>query len=359
MLGLVAPKDTLAYQLSRPLMVPRSMASTSCASIGPVIKDFQQKVGAPNTSPEQSAVQFYTMNHGVAIVRSRRAALEPLPVDDLSLVTAHLNRNTELAFRMFSYLYLICTREARHVQASGSFEAKLVGTFGKEVADFVNSVPDSASQAQQIMFAKPPKYAIGAHAKALQFTFYNGGFSGGFGGKKWGQIADCLSSYVWGEISAEIMLDTAFTLSHNNGPIFNKGMLFGGYGSDLIRILDVQRSGQMPQAVLHDPAIKEHVNAETELFVKRLLKIAPELNKPVDWFMVEALGSVHKYGNEKKAQLAAGHSSEFSVDLVAKEVEASEKAAKAAALKAQQQKLHYFEVMPGMNLKKVQVQRAA
>ncbi len=77
----------------------------------------------------------------------------------------------------------------------------------------------------------------------------NWGHHPSYGGPKWGEVADCLRSYVTGQTSAEALLDTAFTLAHNNGPVFNKGYIYKHHTNRLIQILDIQAKGQIPQWV--------------------------------------------------------------------------------------------------------------
>src|SRR5208283_4005185 len=105
---------------------------------------------------------------------------------------------------------------------------------------------------------------IGTFCKGLAWQFYKCKWAGGYGGKKWGVVTDCLARFVTGEFSAEMMLDTVWTLAHNGGPIFNKGQFYACYGHTLYRILDVQRSGQIPEAVLFDHAVKGFADADLQ-----------------------------------------------------------------------------------------------
>ena len=77
-------------------------------------------------------------------------------------------------------------------------------------------------------------------------------------------MTDCLVRFVSGEFSAEMMLDTVWTLAHNGGPIFNKGQFYA-CTANALRILDVQRSGQIPEAVLFDHAIEGFADAELQI----------------------------------------------------------------------------------------------
>ena len=113
-----------------------------------------------------------------------------------------------------------------------------------------------------------------------------------------------------GKTSMEMMLDTAFTLAHNNGPIFNKGMMYSHYNaSNLYRILDVQRSGQIPEMILYDKLGTQYNLEPVKALIKLVQEKVPQaFGTYVDWIKVEALGALHKYPDDIKAQKAAhGH----------------------------------------------------
>jgi hypothetical protein len=149
----------------------------------------------------------------------------------------------------------------------------------------------------------PASLPIGTYVDAISYTFHNGSFSGGYGGKKWGIVTDCLANFVHGIYSAEMMLDVGFTLAHNGGPIFNKGMCYTMYdGSQLIKILDVQNVGMTPQLVSNPSGsgvgIPPHIQGIHESAVKIL---GDEMTGSVDWNLVKAegKGSTHKYTAHK------------------------------------------------------------
>jgi hypothetical protein len=92
-----------------------------------------------------------------------------------------------------------------------------------------------------------------------------------------------------------MLLDTVWTLAHNGGPIFNKGMLFYHYNStELVKILDVQRAGMVPNMVAH--ADSKFVQPSHGELMVEVRKVIPEFGKaPVDWQKVQELGAVGKY----------------------------------------------------------------
>ena len=254
-MALTDPTDTLAYHNSRVLCSHRDMSDVQCAHVAQAMKQFMATDKEKNTVPESEALWFYGMNHGVALISANRAPLEPLSKWELQFVNSYHELMTKKAVRAFYYLIWICTREARHNQSLSADLPKIGKQFGPAMQSFFTSIKGGEAGISQKFLDHPPQTTIGNYCEALRWTFYHSKWSGGYGGKKWGVVTDCLVRFVKGEFTAEMMLDTIWTLSHNNGPIFNKGQFYGMYSSTLIRILDVQRSGQIPEAVHDDTAI--------------------------------------------------------------------------------------------------------
>jgi hypothetical protein len=287
-------------------------------------------MGNSKPRPETEAFRFYLLQHAMAEIRQRFELRETLPDLELDIAERYHLECNQLAVRMFYYLILICTREARHVPGNSVWFNKVRKEFGKDVAHFLEHLPGGSDHAAMQFCDNPATTNLGNYTKSLSYTFHKGnwGSSPSFGGPKWGNVADCLNRFVWGELSAEMMLDTAFTLAHNGGPIFNKGMLFKTHsGSPLLMILDAQASGQIPQLILEadlHPEIKDYASKEIRI-LHELCTAA--LGKPmkgeVDWFKVSAMGK-NNWGSKKKAQ--GGKSSKFAKA----ELEAAKQAAKIA-----------------------------
>lgn len=356
---LSSPKDTLAFHQSRVLCQHRDMSATPCAAVAAALKTFKSNDQNSSIQPEREALWFYGMNHVVAMISANRAPLEPLPKPEWQLVEDYHTLMNEKAVRAFYYLLIVCIRESRHNQSKSASKPKIAEKFGEPVANFFcTSGYDEGSIHQQFL-NNPPLAKIGDLTGAMQWAFYHSKWAGGYGGKKWGSIADCLHRFVTGEYSAEMMLDTIWTLQHNGGVLFNKGHFYGYETPTLKRILDIQRSGQIPTAICHDKAIAGFVSDELMVKIQLAEKVRPGTVKPfVDWFMVEALGSVHKYPKEIAAQTGAhGLSPEASA---AQKLQAEKLAAKmkaAVEAKVEYEKTH-FKVMSGVTVKKVEVRTA-
>lgn len=296
-MSIVAPKDTLQYQLKgRPLSLHRDMFQTPTPVVAKALRQFMMQDKEGNTKPETDALAFYTLNHAVALLRNRFDWMEPL--GDLADVAALYNDLcASRAVRAFYYLLLITTRENRHLKNKTGLKASIVSTYGQAAYDFVQKCPDQAGAAVSMFTQSPPDCTIGDWVMTLRHCFYKGSWSGGYGGPKWGQVTDCLVEYVFGGFSAEMMLDTVWTLCHNGGPIFNKGMLYTTYSGELKRILDVQRSGQIPMYIeegLAIPFMTDSIKTAHNVCKERLGADYVGAGK-VDWLLVEKLGALGKY----------------------------------------------------------------
>jgi hypothetical protein len=311
------------------------------------------KAGNPKVMavPEEDAMAFYLLNHAVSIIRTKVHVYEPLG-KYLPILNMYHEELAVRSARMFYYLLLICTRESRHdgQSKSGPKYMSLKSTYGSEIINFHTSLKGLGStNAADKLKTDFPNVPLGKYTKFLSDIFYKGDYGSAYGGPAWGKIADVLRDFVHGVITAEMMMDTAFTLCHNNGPIFNKGMLYQSYGHEIYKILDVQRSGQIPQLV----AIPQ-VQAASNPYIKEMWNkcqqvIGSAFNGYVDWYLVEELGSMKQYPDMKTLQVAKyGHPSKFKAKI---ELEAAKQE---LAAKAKLEELAVMvEITPGLFIKKV------
>lgn len=312
-----AKRDTLSYQLGcRPYTSKLNIAHVKVSHISGYIKDILDNGFKPMAvydevllaNPDYAALNFYMLNHAVALIKSRKHPMESLGslTEILEMYNTVLHVQTK---RMYPYLVSICTRESRHNRFTDNkdqFWGKAYSLYGGAPYGLYSAIKNKGSNsALEVFLKKPPEMFLGAYTEYLTMCFYEGDYSGGYGGKPWGDIAKTLHQFVIGELSAEMMLDTAYTLCHNNGPIFNKGMFFTNYSKEIYKILDVQRSGQIPQYL----AEKGHaVPAEVFKLFSKVTTILLDNNidfigtGEVDWYGVEKAGSLHKYSEEKSIQ---------------------------------------------------------
>lgn len=298
--------DTLAYLKSQPLFTPKACRDVRLPMI---IKPLHGYLNShPEVSPESEAIDFYAGNAVFAEITKRYAMDEPLPPEVLTLANWYLKRGSEISQRLLYYLVLIISRESRHACNGQGFKDNLEANFGEAYKNFHGIIKGAGSSmaAKTIFLNSAPDMSLGEYADAISYTFHKGSFAGGFGGKAWAAIADVFKDYVNGNFSAEMTTDVSWALCHNNGPIFNKGMTYCGYDNFLIKmILDVQRSGQIPELVINGTHGASHISALTTGVMVSASGLWPDVFKNmVDWQAVESAGAVQSYGKLKSKQLA-------------------------------------------------------
>lgn len=365
---LTAPKDTLAYQLKgRPLLLNRDMRHVSCKAVSQQLAAFiaADKTGA-GTHPETEALWFYLMNQGVAAVRKRFDLFEPLGSYRWVLDTYHQEVGPRVA-RAFYYLLVICTREARHLKNKHVLKDQLVAQFGPTIYDYLCTIPDDAGSAMQLFVKTAPEARFGDYCAALSYVFYKGSWASAFGGKKWGVISDTLLRFVNGETNGEMLLDTVWTLKHNTAPIFNKGMLYAHDNqSVMLRILDCQHAGMVPQALMTDSAVQQYANqALHETRSKLCDLLGSEFEGCVDWVKVAAEA---KSGQNYNAEIAKAPKTPEQLAALKAQHEAAAKAAQEAKLAEEKAKVEAhsktftlwgFGNKKLETIKKIQIKRAA
>jgi hypothetical protein len=296
------PKNTLSYFLALPQTQLHDMSHVNAQTVAINCKKYRENCGT--VSPDASAVGFYVLNHLAAMVQAKFTKHEPLPEWAVEVMAAYSTALVEQGRRLMHYMILICTRESRHIGMNATFKAAHKKKYGEAIFEFTNSIHGAGSGGAASAFCtSAPDAPMGDYVDSLSTCFHKGSFGGGYGGKPWGMVADTLASFIHGKTSMEMMVDTAWTLSHNNGPIFNKGMMYSMYDTATIaKLLDVQRSGQVPELVMGNYISGTFTKAVKPL-VKKVMDLYPnEFGTEVDWQKVEDLGALHKYTKEKNAQ---------------------------------------------------------
>lgn len=93
-----------------------------------------------------------------------------------------------------------------------------------------------------------------------------------------------------------LLLDRAWALAHNTGPIFNKGFLFANQkSSDLMTILNAQRAGLIPGLISFNASSwgGGYISAEVGAVQKELARAYPlEFGKPYSAEVLKKAGSL-------------------------------------------------------------------
>lgn len=296
------PTNTLAYFNAAPQTHLHDLSNLPTAVFSEATAKYRKTCG--HTSPTEDAVSFYTLNHAASIIRSAFTANETLPDWAQTIMATYTEVAVAQGERMLHYILSITTREMRHLGSHGKGDkfGKIGAAAGPVMQAFIEKIVTmDESAAVQYYMNHPPKATIGQYITAMSVGFHKGGWGQAgqcsYGGPKWGQVADAAAAMLTGVTSMEMLVDTGFTLAHNGGPIFNKGMMYGGQDATrLLQILDVQRSGQMLDVMLDSNTLglpKTAVAVQAVSLIQTHCPLdaqgKPTLKGSVDWHLVDAL----------------------------------------------------------------------
>jgi len=144
------------------------------------------------------------------------------------------------AKQLLFYVWRIISKEMRHGDQAKCDKAFAGGGFNPAAVKVVEDVCSSGPKYMECIDAAGHTVSVGDYVSAIEQHFRYGGWGGAFGGPKWADIALIFKRYIYGEVSAMIAADRAWTLVHNGGPIFNKGFYFKHHGSHLMEVLNAQ-----------------------------------------------------------------------------------------------------------------------
>lgn len=250
--------------------------------------------------PDDQAVRFYALNQIIGLMSSKFTTNETLPEWGQKAVALYSQELYSQHKRLMWYTFLVTSREWRHLKSMEKLKAKSPAMFTSAICDLHPLISDSQDDVTlNKWLSKVPAMPLTEYLSILSYSFHNGSWTSSYGGVKWGAVVDALQAYIRGDNSAEVFIDTAYTLCHNNGPIFNKNMQYHMYTSKFATILDVQRSGQVCEGLVSG----ELQSKDTDL--SSLVKDCQEalgLGSYVDWYKVEELGALGAYGPQKSQQ---------------------------------------------------------
>lgn len=268
------PVNTLAYYNAAPQVQQFNLSDIPIAAFSASTKLYRET--CDEVFPNDEALSFYALNHAANLVRTRFTANEPLPEWAQKIMADYTSVTLKQGTRMLHYILSICAREMRHLNSHAHMTPekwKLIQNVGgTEMITFLQNVPHSEDAAVTKYMTQPPDVTVGQYINAMSVGFHKTGWGGGsYGGPKWGVVADAAVSMLTGETSMEQLVDTGYTLAHNGGPIFNKGMMYSMYSLDsFLMILDIQRSGQIPELLLDSTSYHVHRTEDAKLAIKLL-----------------------------------------------------------------------------------------
>lgn len=294
---------TLAYYQDAPQFKMLDLHAIDTPVFGQATEKYLE--GIELSYPDRDAINFYAINHCASIVMKKFTPNEKLDDWAIEVMDSYMGVLADQGKRNLLYMLSIVTREARHLNQYATsigdeWWEKLEALSGKNFKTFVQLIVEcNENKAVEAFRKSSPDCTIKEYTQGMVYLFDKGKWGGGYGGKKWGQIAQCAYEFVVGNTSMEMMVDTAYTLCHNNGPMYNKGMMYQMYES-LSTILDIQRSGQIPELVLDTTKwMSATASDEVAKVVKLVKEQEPnEFGSWIDWRKVVGIeNDPHKYSH--------------------------------------------------------------
>lgn len=300
------PENTLSSLNSNPFVQSIAVREVLLSDFAKVAKTYMEGVKkevdgeTPDQfrRPDEEAINFYALNHIVAVIKRKFTPNEPLPDWAARTVKAYLEVLKTQAPRIVTYTSLTIARESRHVQNYSTDElfSAMEEKFGSEFRKLYLTLKEKNEDesVKIILGAKKSDLTVGQYADGIYYGFMNGSWSQSFGGKKWGNIAFAFKNLLDGSLSLEGFIDRGYNLAHNGGPMFNKGFLYSPWGNEFLPMLDVQHSGQIPELIVHGVypgyAFGLNVPEETKTLVKEAMAAFPEeFGTHVDWRNIRKL----------------------------------------------------------------------
>lgn len=311
-----------------------NLVSLASIPLKDTAKGVQSKVldgGTKDWSPDLQAFAFYYLNHCVALI-GQQYPNGNTPPELGEIVDLYHGMATRFGTSMFAYLLIICNREARYLREGKDEIGKKYGTT-PATSKLIDVIGSSSSAAWDIIKHKATACTLGSYCELMEVVYYDGKWGNMYGGKKWGDIAKVLKSYVLGQIPLVTLLDQSFSLQHNTSAIFNKGVVYHKETTFLKLLLDLQHAGQIPsvaECLLFDDqdfcrlkTIAHHVELLSE-FKKVHIKMKtefPDFGGPINIKALE--GSNPKCGTDTLARLKKEVYSAYGIYDDVEEVKAS------------------------------------
>jgi len=217
--------------------------------------------------PEDYALDFYLLNHSVYALNNKFSRNENLDEKHVEFMNFYVEKTLEIFTSAFLYLLCITTKESRHMllhkydNIGLSYENDMIDDIRSlgyyECFEYTKTLKVKKEQNGYsgkhalLDTDNMPDVSLSTYLKYLEHMYENWEWHDEYGGDVWATITNVLHRFVEGEISPETLVDNMWTLSHNNGLIFNKDVVFSSYKSEagMLEILNAQAIGRLPEYV--------------------------------------------------------------------------------------------------------------
>lgn len=291
--------NTVRAFRNRPLLMNRDISGNDMGDFyGQLLLYFEGHLNEKKSIGD-TAVQFYMLNHGIALLDTTMGMDAPLTPAQCSLYQTYHKHVGAIGVRMVYDIVFMLTAMCATTHPDPYHLDVVESSYGPKAKEFIQSV---AGTGEKMSFWTPHFSLLKpvlANARTESMGVKLGDAIRSLGyildvcqrelsyGPLWRDIARMATSFFEGNKSCETTIDTAFTFCHCNGSFFEKGKLFAAVGNDLFKALDVQRSGQIPQFVAEGHNFLTIAPATKTLHAQFAKEFPEVFNAPIAWSSVK------------------------------------------------------------------------
>lgn len=243
--------------------------------------------------PEDYALDFYLLNQAVYALNTKFSRNENLDEKHLKFMNFYVEKTLDIFTSAFLYLLCITTKESRHMlldhydDIGEEFEKGMINDLKKENDSYYEcflytkelknkkETKGYSGNYALLLTDNMPDVSLSTYLSYLEYMYKNWDWHDEYGGDVWATITNVLVRFSQGEITPETLVDNMWTLSHNNGLIFNKNIVFSTYKSEqgMFEILNAQAIGRLPEYVAQTNVYSE----KGKKVFNRVKQIVPEI----------------------------------------------------------------------------------
>lgn len=307
------PDRSLKIFMESPLLSHQSFDETPTHMVMKHIIDKYKKEKQLNLNIAQEALRFYFMDHCFHLVKNENKTIAQLSPEMSELVNLYLNELSKTSQRIFTYIICASLYEAGRMPAQTDKFWEFIETqYGSKIHDVLYNVKVSGwgnIKEKEILKLNEP---IQTFLSAIMSCFSSGKWWFGAGGKAWSDITRCARDVTEGHHSLQEMTDLAFSLCHDRGCMFDRGIIYSVYGNNtshhnvtIYHVLDIQASGQIPQWINKN---RHCVEKDTlNIFDKFYKFFKEEFDKPIAQTLIADSSKKRDEKTKQQNQLSQNH----------------------------------------------------
>jgi hypothetical protein len=259
------PARTLDEHRQRPLFKTRDISTAKVSDIAAQSYAFCQK--SKKVSIGETAVLFYFFNHAASLASQQAARSNKLEPLQAALFDAYCQEGNAIGVRMFHDIFFMLNAMASFTHPEPGQIDMIEHDYGADCGELLREICglhgnntwwtpafDKSGLALKALKETKTDVDLGRWVDTLTLLLDWRQRELAYG-PLWADVSRMFGKFVNGGKSLEALIDTSFTFCHCNGSFFEKGHLFEPVGNALFDVLDVQRSGQIPQMVFERKCI--------------------------------------------------------------------------------------------------------